>query len=43
MAKHTEAKWSNTLKQNGLTHPNNSSAKANELFECVRPFYGVGA
>ena len=29
--------------QNGQTHSNNSSANADELFECVRPFRGVGA
>ena len=28
--------------QNGLTHSNNLSADANELFESVWPFYGVG-
>ena len=29
--------------QNGQTHRNNSSALANELFECVWLFCGVGA
>ena len=29
--------------QNDQTHSNNSSAFADELFECVWPFYGVGA
>ena len=29
--------------QNGQTHSNNSSATANEFFECVWPFCGVGA
>ena len=29
--------------QNGHTHSNNSLAFANELFECVWPFCGVGA
>ena len=29
--------------QNGQTHLNNSSATADEFFESVRPFYGVGA
>ena len=29
--------------QNGQTHSNNSLAFANELFECVWPFCGVGA
>ena len=28
--------------QNGQTHSNNSSAFADELFEYVWPFYGVG-
>ena len=27
----------------GQTHSNNPSAKANKLFECVGPFWGVGA
>ena len=34
--------WEQTP-QNGQTHSNNSSARADELFECVWPFYGVGA
>ena len=29
--------------ENGQTHSNNSSAFANELFECVWLFCGVGA
>ena len=29
--------------QKGQTHSNDSSAAANELFECVWPFCGVGA
>ena len=29
--------------QNDQTHTNNSSATADELFECVWPFCGVGA
>ena len=29
--------------QNGPTHSNNSSAKADELCECVWPFLGVGS
>ena len=29
--------------QNGQTLSNNSSAVADELFECVWPFCGVGA
>ena len=29
--------------QNGQTHSNNFSATADELFECVWPFCGVGA
>ena len=29
--------------QNGQTHSSNSLALANELFECVWPFCGVGA
>ena len=29
--------------QNGKKHPNNSSAKVDELFECVWPFCGVGS
>ena len=29
--------------QNGRTHSNNLSATADELFECVGPFCGVGA
>ena len=29
--------------QSGQTHSNNSSAVADELFECVRPFCGVAA
>ena len=28
--------------QNGQTHSNNLSARADELFECVWPFCGVG-
>ena len=28
--------------QNGQTHSNNSTATADELFECVKPFSGVG-
>ena len=28
--------------QNGQTHSNNSSVTADNLFECVWPFYGVG-
>ena len=31
------------IPQNGQTHPNNSSAFADELFECVWPFCGVGS
>ena len=34
------------IPQNGQTHSNNSStkaAKADELFECLWPFCGVGA
>ena len=31
-----------TNPQNDLTHSNNSLAKADELFECVWPCYGVG-
>ena len=27
--------------QNGQRHSNNSSAKADDLFECVRPFCGA--
>ena len=34
---------SEPISQNGQTHSNNSSAFANELFECVWPFYGIGA
>ena len=30
-------------KKKRQTHSNNSSAKADELFECVRSFCGVGA
>ena len=29
--------------QNGKTHSNSSSAVADELFQCVWPFFGVGA
>ena len=29
--------------QNGETHSSNLSAAADELFECVSPFCGVGA
>ena len=29
--------------QNGQAHSNNSAAVADELFECVWPFCGVGA
>ena len=29
--------------QSGQTHSNNSLAVANDLFDCVRPFCGVGA
>ena len=29
--------------KNGQTHSNSFSAKADELFECVSPFCGVGA
>ena len=29
--------------QNGQTHSNNLSATANELFECIWPFCGIGA
>ena len=29
--------------QNGQTHSNKLSAKADELFECVWQFFGVGA
>ena len=29
------------ISQNGQTHSNNSSAKADELFECVWPFCEV--
>ena len=32
-----------TTPQNGQTHPNNSSAAADELLECVWPFCGVSA
>ena len=32
----------NSTKQNGQTHSNNSSEKAVKLFECVWPFCGVG-
>ena len=39
-AHHT--KWSNTLKQFIGKNLNNSLAKANEFFECVWPFCGVG-
>ena len=28
--------------QNGQTHSNSLSAFAEELFECVRPFCGIG-
>ena len=31
-----------SVPQNGQTHSNNLSEKANELFECVWPFCGVG-
>ena len=31
------------IAQNGQTHSENSSAVADELFECVRPFCKVGA
>ena len=31
------------IPQNGQTHSNNSSVLADELFECVWPFCGVGA
>ena len=31
------------IPQNGQTHSNNSSATADELFECVSPFCKVGA
>ena len=30
------------ISQNGQTHTNNSSARADEMFECVWPFCGVG-
>ena len=39
--------WKQKTSQNGQTHSNNSSASADELFECVWPFceifcvYGV--
>ena len=33
----------NPTLQSGQTHSNNSSAKADELFECIWPFCGVGA
>ena len=43
----TEKQRSLTLEaptpQNSQTHSNNSSAAADELFECVSPFYWVGA
>ena len=29
--------------QNGQTHSNNSSEFPDELFQCIRPFCGVGA
>ena len=29
--------------QYGQTHPHNSSAEADELFECISPFCGVDA
>ena len=29
--------------QNGQTHSNNSSQFPDELFQCIRPFCGVGA
>ena len=29
--------------QNGQTHSNNSSVVADEMFECVWPFCGIGA
>ena len=38
-----ELNFSMLTPQNGLTHSNNSLATADELFECVRPFCGVGA
>ena len=31
------------ISQNGQTHSNNSLAVADELFECVWPFCGIGA
>ena len=31
------------IPQNGQTHSNNSSPKADELFACVWPFCGIGA
>ena len=39
------AKFVNSLNMNptnGQTDSNNMSATADELFECVWPFYGVG-
>ena len=42
-------KWPNILNplssnpQNGQAHPNNFSAKFDELFECIQPFCRVGA
>ena len=32
-----------TTPQNGQTHSNTSSATANEMFDCVWLFFGVGA
>ena len=29
--------------QNGQAHSNNSSVTGDELFECIRPFCGIGA
>ena len=31
------------IPQNGQTHSSNSSAIADELFQCVWPFSGIGA
>ena len=45
--KNIGTKWVNPLSanppQNGQAHSNNSSNSGDELFECVWPFYGVGA
>ena len=43
----THEEWRLTLyapiPQNGQTHSNDKSAFADELFECVWPFCGIGA